>query len=94
MFDIIGVPYWRHFEPPTRLRSHRFMGVSQSTSPTASPAAQESSSADDRVGHGEVLVSTPVLAELVGAAGRVTAIEFDAKLAARASANFARTPQV
>jgi protein-L-isoaspartate(D-aspartate) O-methyltransferase len=33
-----------------------------------------------------------ILAELVGAAGRVTAIEFDAELAARATANLARTP--
>jgi protein-L-isoaspartate(D-aspartate) O-methyltransferase len=35
---------------------------------------------------------TAILAELVGAAGRVTAIEFDAELAARATANLARTP--
>jgi protein-L-isoaspartate(D-aspartate) O-methyltransferase len=34
---------------------------------------------------------TAILAELVGAAGRVTAIEFDAELGARATANFART---
>jgi protein-L-isoaspartate(D-aspartate) O-methyltransferase len=37
---------------------------------------------------------TAILAELVGAAGRVTAIEFDAELAARATANLARTPHV
>ena len=37
---------------------------------------------------------TAILAELVGAAGTVTAIEFDAELAARATANFARTPQI
>jgi protein-L-isoaspartate(D-aspartate) O-methyltransferase len=37
---------------------------------------------------------TPILAELVGAAGRVTAIEFDAELGASATANFARTPHV
>ena len=37
---------------------------------------------------------TAILAELVGAAGTVTAIEFDAELAARATANFARTPHV
>jgi protein-L-isoaspartate O-methyltransferase len=35
---------------------------------------------------------TAILAELVGAMGRVTAIEFDAELAARATANFAQTP--
>jgi protein-L-isoaspartate(D-aspartate) O-methyltransferase len=35
-----------------------------------------------------------ILAELVGATGRVTAIEFDAELAARATANFAQTPHV
>jgi len=37
---------------------------------------------------------TAILAELVGAAGTVTAIEFDAELAARASANFARAPHI
>src|SRR5204863_506646 len=37
---------------------------------------------------------TAILAELVGAAGRVTTIEFDAELAARATANLARTPHV
>ena len=37
---------------------------------------------------------TAILAELVGAAGTVTAIEFDAELAARATANFARTLHV
>src|ERR1700720_474951 len=37
---------------------------------------------------------TAILAELVGAAGRVTAIEFDGELAARATANFAQTPHV
>jgi protein-L-isoaspartate(D-aspartate) O-methyltransferase len=37
---------------------------------------------------------TAILAELVGAAGTVTAIEFDAELAARATANFARMPHV
>ena len=37
---------------------------------------------------------TAILAELVGAAGTVTAIEFDAELAARATANFARAPHV
>src|ERR1700738_1748604 len=35
---------------------------------------------------------TAILAELVGATGRVTAIEYDAELAARATANFAQTP--
>jgi hypothetical protein len=35
---------------------------------------------------------TAILAELVGIAGRVTAIEFDAELAVRATANFAQTP--
>ena len=35
---------------------------------------------------------TAILAELVGIAGRVTAIEFDAELAVRARANFAQTP--
>jgi protein-L-isoaspartate(D-aspartate) O-methyltransferase len=37
---------------------------------------------------------TAMLAELVGATGRVTAIEFDGELAARATANFALTPHV
>ena len=37
---------------------------------------------------------TAILAELVGAAGAVTAIEFDAERAARATANFARAPHV
>jgi protein-L-isoaspartate(D-aspartate) O-methyltransferase len=37
---------------------------------------------------------TAILAELVGVAGRVTAIEFDAELAARATANLAQTPHV
>jgi protein-L-isoaspartate(D-aspartate) O-methyltransferase len=37
---------------------------------------------------------TAILAELVGVAGRVTAIEFDAELAARAMASFAQTPHV
>jgi protein-L-isoaspartate(D-aspartate) O-methyltransferase len=37
---------------------------------------------------------TAILAELVGVAGRVTAIEFDAELAARARANLAQTPHV
>jgi protein-L-isoaspartate(D-aspartate) O-methyltransferase len=37
---------------------------------------------------------TAILAELVGVAGRVTAIEFDTELAARATANFAQTPHV
>jgi len=37
---------------------------------------------------------TAILAELVGATGRVTAIEFDGELAARATANFAQTPHV
>jgi protein-L-isoaspartate(D-aspartate) O-methyltransferase len=37
---------------------------------------------------------TAILAELVGAAGRVTAIEFDAELAARAAANLAQMPHV
>jgi len=37
---------------------------------------------------------TAILAELVGATGRVTAIEFDGELAARATANFAPTPHV
>jgi protein-L-isoaspartate(D-aspartate) O-methyltransferase len=37
---------------------------------------------------------TVILAELVGATGRVTAIEFDGELAARATANFAQTPHV
>src|SRR6202023_3253543 len=37
---------------------------------------------------------TAILAELVGATGRVTAIEFDAELAARATANLAQTPHV
>src|SRR5258708_39609453 len=35
---------------------------------------------------------TAILAELVGATGRVTAIEFDGELAARVTANFAQTP--
>ena len=35
-----------------------------------------------------------ILAELVGPAGRVTAIEFEPELAARAAANFAATPDV
>jgi protein-L-isoaspartate(D-aspartate) O-methyltransferase len=37
---------------------------------------------------------TAILAELAGPSGRVTAIEFDPALAARATANFADTPQV
>ena len=37
---------------------------------------------------------TAILAELVGATGRVAAIEFDAELAARATANLAQTPHV
>lgn len=37
---------------------------------------------------------TAILAELVGASGRVTAIEFDPGLAARAAANFAKAPNV
>ena len=37
---------------------------------------------------------TAILAELVGATGRVTALEFDGELAARATANFAQTPHV
>jgi protein-L-isoaspartate(D-aspartate) O-methyltransferase len=37
---------------------------------------------------------TAILAELAGISGRVTAIEFDAGLAARAAANFAKMPQV
>ena len=37
---------------------------------------------------------TAILAELVGATGRVTAIEDDAELAARATANLAQTPHV
>src|SRR3984893_2223492 len=37
---------------------------------------------------------TAILAELVGATGRVTAIEYDAELAARATANLAQTPHV
>jgi protein-L-isoaspartate(D-aspartate) O-methyltransferase len=37
---------------------------------------------------------TAILAELVGATGRVTAIEYDAELAARATANLAPTPHV
>jgi protein-L-isoaspartate(D-aspartate) O-methyltransferase len=37
---------------------------------------------------------TAILAELVGVAGRVTAIEFDAELAPRATANLAQTPHV
>ena len=37
---------------------------------------------------------TAILAELVGATGRVTAIEFDGELAARATANFVQTPHV
>ena len=37
---------------------------------------------------------TAILAELVGAEGRVTAIEFDAELAARAAVNLAQTPHV
>jgi len=35
-----------------------------------------------------------ILAELVGATGRVTATEYDAELAARATANLAQTPHV
>lgn len=37
---------------------------------------------------------TAILAELVGSSGRVTAIEFDAGLAARAAANFRRAPNI
>jgi protein-L-isoaspartate(D-aspartate) O-methyltransferase len=37
---------------------------------------------------------TAIIAGLVGATGRVTAIEFDPGLAARATANFAQTPHV
>jgi protein-L-isoaspartate(D-aspartate) O-methyltransferase len=37
---------------------------------------------------------TAILAELVGAEGRVTAIEFDAELAARPAVNLAQTPHV
>src|SRR3984893_8205664 len=37
---------------------------------------------------------TAILAELVGATGRVTAIEFDGELAARAMANLAQAPHV
>ena len=37
---------------------------------------------------------TTILAELIGAEGRVTAIEFDAELAARAMANLAQAPHV
>ena len=37
---------------------------------------------------------TAILAELGGATGRVTAIEYDAELAARATANLAQTPHV
>jgi protein-L-isoaspartate(D-aspartate) O-methyltransferase len=37
---------------------------------------------------------TTILAELIGAEGRVTAIEFDAELAARAMANLAQAPRV
>ena len=37
---------------------------------------------------------TAILAELVGATGRVTAIEYDAELVARATANLAQTPHV
>lgn len=37
---------------------------------------------------------TAILAELAGISGRVTAIEFDAGLAARAAANFAQAPHV
>src|SRR5580692_5456564 len=37
---------------------------------------------------------TAILAELVGATGRMTAIEYDAELAARATANLAQTPHV
>src|SRR4051794_9223311 len=37
---------------------------------------------------------TAILAELVGISGNVPAIEFDAGLAARATVNFAKTPQV
>src|SRR5580692_9564477 len=37
---------------------------------------------------------TAILAELVSATGRVTAIEYDAELAARATANLAPTPHV
>ncbi|MGB6561545.1 MAG: hypothetical protein WBE69_02940 [Candidatus Binataceae bacterium] len=40
------------------------------------------------------LYYTAILAELVGGAGRVTAIEFDPALAARAAANFAQAAQV
>ena len=38
--------------------------------------------------------TTTILAELIGAEGRVTAIEFDAELAARAMANLAQAPRV
>jgi protein-L-isoaspartate(D-aspartate) O-methyltransferase len=37
---------------------------------------------------------TAIMAELVGASGRVTAIELDAGLAARATTNFAMAPKV
>src|ERR1700719_917781 len=37
---------------------------------------------------------TAILAELVGPTGRVTAIEYDAELAARATANLAQTPHI
>ena len=37
---------------------------------------------------------TAILAELVGTTGRVTAIEYDAELAARAMANLAQAPRV
>src|SRR6202040_3278591 len=37
---------------------------------------------------------TAILTELVGTTGRVTAIEYDAELAARATANLAQTPHV
>ena len=43
---------------------------------------------------GTVGYYTAILAELVGFAARVTAIEFDAEFAARARANFAQTPRV
>ena len=37
---------------------------------------------------------TTILTELIGVTGRVTGIEFDAELAARAMANFAHWPHV
>ena len=60
---------------------------------TGSPAMQPDGSRARTENHLARLY-TSILAGLVGATGRVTAIEFDGELAARATANFAQTPHV